>query len=341
MRAWIPLPLTLAALAASACDWVATASHALSYPTVRRGEAANLVAGDSLAYVTLGEAGLAVLDGRTREQIAVVQPAAGSESSDALARDGELLFVLDARKPGHLSVYSLEDARSPRLVSAPREVPVGPFSGVSAHGGHAIVSGGTSELTAWRYDSTGKLGDAPFAKLDLGRGQPNVLVARSGRRAYVATHYKGPRFGLELIGLERNGALERLGSLELPGAGFTSGGAKPANFPIVPLELSDDTLLIASGRGLDVVEVSNPAVPRLLATLELGAPAVSAAVEGRQVAVTLGGGSPGVAYLDFSGRESRVTQWTAFGPGTHPLGVALTRTGALVAARGKGVLKPE
>lgn len=98
---------------------------------------------------------------------------------DDLAVSGVLLFVLDARAPGHLSVLSLRDPVRPTLASPPREVPVGPFSGVSASAGLCIVSGGTSSMTAWRFASTGALA-GPVASMDLGRGQPDVLIARDG-----------------------------------------------------------------------------------------------------------------------------------------------------------------
>jgi hypothetical protein len=335
MRRWIVLGL---AVTAGSCNWITTARQALTYPTVGPGEAANLVVQDSLVYVTLGGAGLAVLEARSRAEVARIAPEPGSESSDALALDGDLLFVLDARPPGHLSVYSLGNPRAPRLLSPPREVPVGPFSTVSARGGLSVVSGGTSQLIAWRYDAGGLVGAEPTARVDLGRGQPGATVSSDGRTVYVATHYYGPRFGLEVIRIGPAGTVEHLGSLPLPGAGFTEGGAQPANFPIVPVELSVDSVLVAYGEGLGVVRAPGSGQAVTLETLPLGGPAVSASVEGRRALVGLAGSTPALVLVDFSGARPRVVRRIGLPPGTQTLGTALTRTQALVAVRAHGVL---
>ncbi|MGH7644032.1 MAG: hypothetical protein ACREMR_00465, partial [Gemmatimonadales bacterium] len=188
----------LAALVASACNWVSLAKNSLTYRDIQRGEAANVAVLDTLIYATQAQDGLAIVGAGSGATLATLPPPGGSESVDDLAIAGDLLFVLDAREPGHLSVYSLADPLHPHLVAPPREAPVGPFSGVSASGGLCIVSGGTSELTAWRYDRAGRL-TGPVATADLGRGQPDVLVARDGMLAYVSTHYWGPSFGLDVV----------------------------------------------------------------------------------------------------------------------------------------------
>jgi hypothetical protein len=54
-----------------------------------------------------------------------------------------IVMVFPGWPPGHLSVFSLARAPKLRLASAPIEVAVGPFSGLSAGGGRVIVSGGT------------------------------------------------------------------------------------------------------------------------------------------------------------------------------------------------------
>lgn len=255
--------LLLSTLAvAGGCQWISLARNALSYHTTLRGESANLALHDSLAFVTLAEYGFAIVDVRSGRTL-VTQPAPeGSESVDDVAVSGHLLFVLDARPPGHLSILSLRDPLHPNL-TATRDVAVGPFSGVSASGGMGIVSGGTSEMTVWRYDDGGRL-EGPVASADLGRGQPDVLLSRGGDIAFVSTHYWGPHFGLDIVRYDSaTRTLARLAKLEIEGAGFTSGGAKPANFPIEAAQLDDSTVLVAYARGLAVLDVSNPRAPRI------------------------------------------------------------------------------
>jgi hypothetical protein len=327
----------LALLAATGCDWVALATGAVGYQTVRRGEAANLVAHDSVLYVTLAEQGIAVLEARTGEALDTIPPMPGGHSADDLALADDLLFVLDAREPGHLGVYSVADPTRPRLIGEPRAVPVGPFSGVSAAQGWCLVSGGTSSLTAWRYDGAGVL-TGPIATADLGRGQPDVLVAGDGTRAYVSTHYWGPRFGLDVLRFDTATAqLETVASLELEGAGFTAGGAKPANFPIASTELSDHRVLVAHGRGVTVIATAGGR-PRRLATITVGGPAVSVAARGDTALVGVAGARPALVLVDLARATPEVVRRIGLSPGTATTGVTLTTHSAVVAARGRGVL---
>ncbi len=244
------------------CKWISLAANALTYHTMQPGEVGNLVARDSIVYATRGTGGLAILDGRSGTELGTVPTPSASESIDDIAIDGELLFALDAQPPGHVAIFSLADPLHPQLVSAPQSAPVGPFSGISARDGIAMVSGGTSELTVWEYDVAGRL-YGPVATSDLGRGQPDILVSRGGL-ALVSTHYWGPYFGLELIRYDSTSrSIVRLGSLKLDGAGFTAGGVKPANFPIDAAMIGSDTVLVAFARGVAVIDVSSPSAPRL------------------------------------------------------------------------------
>ncbi len=331
------LSVALLAGFASACNWVSLAKNAFTYDTIRRGEAGNLAALDTLIYATTAEDGLVIVGAPSGRVLATVPPAAGTESADDLAIADGLLFVLDARPPGHLSVYLLTDPLHPRLVAPPRDVPVGPFSGVSANGGLCVVSGGTSQLTAWGYDSTGGL-SGPVATADLGRGQPDVLVARDGRLAYVATHYRGPDFGLDVVRYDpAAGRLQKLAELELDGAGFTEGGAKPANFPIQAAILGDDTLLVAYRRGVAVIAIGVPRRPAVLERIDVGGPAVHIAVMGTAAVVAVAGARPALVMLDFSSSPVGITR-RALAAGTSPAGVILTPAYAALAARDRGVL---
>jgi len=312
------------------CDWVSLASHAWTYPTLAAGEAGNVVAGDSLAYVTLGDSGLAIIELETGTRAGLIPPPAGSESVDDVALEGSLLFALDARPPGHLAVLSLRDPRRPVLVGTPSEVPVGPFSGVSAREGLCVVSGGTSSLTLWRYDAGGAL-TGPTATADYGRGQPDVLVARGF--LLVSTHYWGPYFGIDVVAP----SLLAPEKLDLDGAGFSDGGAKPANFPIQSALADDSTVLVAHAGGVSVIHV-RAGKPVLSQTLDLGGHAVAIALRDRVAAVTVAAPASAVVTLDLSATTPRVLTRTKLSPGTNPLGVALSRRRVIVAARDKGVL---
>ncbi len=331
------ISVSVALLLLAGCNWLSLAKNALTYPTLKRGDASNLVATDSLLYVAKGEDGLAVVDARTGKDVAMLLPPAGSESVDDVAIDGMLLFLLDAREPGHVSVYSLGDAQ-PRLVAAPREVPVGPFSGVSASAGLCVVSGGTSQLQAFHYDSAGALA-GPIASADLGRGQPDALVAPDGRHVFVSTHYWGPYFGIDVLRYDSSAhELSTLAKLELDGAGFTSGGAKPANFPIVTTALGSDTLLVAYAKGVAVIDATRATQPRSLQIIDVGGAAVSVDSYGTAAAVAVTAPNPSLVFLDFAAGDARIVRRISLPPGTLPTGVALTAAIVSVTARDRGVL---
>jgi hypothetical protein len=328
----------LLALGTTACDWASLAWNALTYDTVGRGAVANLALAESVAYASRAEDGLAIVDARTGATLATLPPPAGSESVDDLAVADGLLFVLDARAPGHLSVLAIADPLHPRLVGAPRPVPVGPFSGVAAAGGLCVVSGGTAALTAWRYDPAGAL-QGPSDTTDLGRGQPDVALTPDGARLLVATHYLGPRFGLDLVGWDAaTGRLGPAARLPLAGAGFTAGGAKPASFPIGIAPLGRDAALVAYRRGVAVIDLAAPSGPVLREHVDVGGPAVSVAVRGSDALVAVAGRRPALVLLDAARTPVRVARRFALAPDTRPLGVALTERAALVAARERGVL---
>jgi hypothetical protein len=329
--------LPAALLAIGACDWASLARQALTYRTLGPGDAGNVASADSLLYVTLADAGLAIHHARTGLAVATLPPPAGTASVDDVAIADGLLFTLDARPPGHLAVYALGPSGLPELVAPPRAVPVGPFSGVTARAGVVIVSGGTSRMTAWRYDRHGRLGEVP-ATADLGRGQPDAVLSDDGTVAYVATHFRGPRFGLSLVGVDSAPLrLHPLGHVALDGAGFTAGGAKPANFPIAAASLGRDTVLVAHGGGVAILNVRETRHPVVLETVALGGPAVSVAVRGAVAVVAVGGASPALAVLRVAAGRAAVTRRIPLPPGTFPTALALTATHAAVTLRDRGV----
>lgn len=334
---------TLASLVAgvfitTGCEWLALGKNALTYKTIQAGEAANIAVLDSLVYATLADSGIRIVDARTGHPLATIPPPPGSESVDDLAISEGFLFALDARAPGHLSVLSLRDPLNPVPASPPREVPVGPFSGVSAGAGFLVVSGGTSAMTAWRFDSAGVV-EGPTAVSDLGRGQPDVLVAGDRTIAFVSTHYWGPYFGLEIVRYDDNvGRFEKLGKLELNGAGFTEGGAKPANFPIEAAVLDESTVLVAFARGLAVVDIANPATPKLKRVIDLAGPGISVDATQGMAAIVVGGERATIVLLDVTSGRARIVRRITLPPGTNPLAVAFSMRTVVVSARDRGIL---
>lgn len=325
---------TATLLSLAGCNWISLASNALTYETLRPGDAGNVVAADSVAYVTLADSGVAIVDAAAGGRLTVIPPPRGLESVDALAISDGMLVLLDARPPGHVAVMSLAMPTRPRAVGDARAVDVGPFSGLSAGNGMVAVSGGTSPLSLWRYDSAG-ISATPVATGDYGRGQPDVLITRS-HQLLVSTHYWGPYFGVDVARFDGGSSLSLLGKLELEGAGFSAGGAKPANFPMKSAQLDDSTFVLAYGRGVGLIVVDSGGVPRLDALLDVGGPAVNVDVLERSAAVAVAGNDAAIVLVDLAGKP-RVSRRIDLPPGTIPSGVALTSRSVIVAARGNGV----
>jgi hypothetical protein len=319
-----------------ALAWLGLAWGALAYPTTGPGEPASAVAAGGFAYATRGAAGIEIVrlaDGARRR---LAPPPGGS--ADDLAAAGGLLFALDARPPGSLAVYSLADPWSPALREGPVPVEVGPFSGVSAAAGRVAVSGGTGRLSLRSYTRDGRLG-AEVATADLGRGQPDVLLAPDASRAFVSTHRFGPHFGVTVaeLGSEPLSVVPR-GAVALDTFGFTPGGAKPASFPIATA-LAGRVLLVAHAGGLGVVDVADPSAPRLVRVIEVGVEPV--ALDARDGAAALVGSEPAplLALVDVRDPlRPELLRTLALPAGSRPTGVAVAASHWVVAAEGAGVL---
>jgi len=322
------------AAAASGCAW------SLLPPTSARGEATNVVLDGGLAYVALGERGLGVYHVESRSMVEVIAPEAGAESVDDLALADGLLFALDARAPGHLSVYRLTDPRRPLLVSGPMPVPVEPFSGVSAAAGRVVVSGGTKNLTVASYGEGGALAGITAAA-SLGRGQPDVLLAPDGAIAWVSTHFSWLKatYGVTGLRLETPPASPTpISRLELDGAGFTPGAAKPANFPLESA-LDGHTLLVAFGAGLAAIDVVDPAAPRLLSVTPLPVRPVNVDAAGGHAAVVGSDPAPRLVLVDVRDPSvPRLERTVDLPSGSSPVAVALGGRHVVVAARAGGVV---
>ena len=327
----------LLAAANSGCAWVALGFSSARYRTTGSGESANVAVSGATAYGTLAGKGLEIVDLNHPTQRRTIPPPSGSESADDLAVADGFLFVLDARKPGHLSVFSLADPEKPALVSAPAAVEVGPFSGVSAGGGRVIVSGGTSLLSLRAYDREGRL-SPPIATTDLGRGQPDVLMDPTGGRAFVSTHFGGPNFGVTVLAVgSGTPALVNRGSIALDTYGFTAGGAKPASFP-VQAALVGKILLVAHARGLAIVSVAEEK-PRLSGVLDLGVKAVHVDVDGGIAAVVGSSPRPTLVLIDVTNPSSPIVKGTVPLPkGSYATSVAIGPSYVVVAAHRNGLL---
>ncbi len=331
----ITVLVVVALIVACAPPWLALAYHASSYPVTRSGEAANVVVEGTIAYASLAERGLAIVDTEAGKTLATVAPPLGSESVDDLAIADGFLFVLDARAPGHLSVFSLKDPAHPTLASRPVAVAVGPFSGVSAARGKVIVSGGTSLMSLRRYDARGSLG-AVLATSDFGRGQPDVLLAPDGERAFVSTHDWGPYFSLTTVRVASS--LVEAGSVDLDTYGFTDGGAKPASFPL-ETAVEADVVVVADLLGLTVISVADLEKPKVVARLDVGVKAVNVDVRNGLAAVVGSSPEPRLILIDVQSPSSpRIVRTIPLPHGSRPTGVAIGRTRVAVASHRNGVL---
>jgi hypothetical protein len=329
------MPLA-AGLALGACGWPGLISGALTTPTSADDASTNVALEDGVAWVARSAAGIERIDLASGGRVSIAPPSPADRIDDIAVADG-LVFALDATPPGYLVVYRLDADATLRWV-ATTPVPVGPFSGVAAGGGHVIVSGGTSALTLRRYASDGSLG-AP-ATDDFGRGQPDVALSPDHRVALVSTHVQGPRFGLTVADVgDAPLQLRSRGYVELPGAGFTDGGFHPANFALQAAAFGDH-VLVAHGGGLSVLEAVPGQPPTLLGTTALPIRATSLAVDAARRLAYVAGATPqpGLLTVDLADpRAPRIIDRRALPAASSPSAIALDGTHLVVALQGGGV----
>ena len=299
----------------------------------------NVAVAGQYAYAAAGAQGVVIVDLSGPKIAGVVAPPGVTGTIDDVAIDGDLLFTLDASGTGGLSVFSIANPMQPTLVSGPVTVGVSPFAGVSAANGRVVVSGGTGLLTSRSYQADGTL-EASFSSIDLGVGQPDVLVAEDGQTAFVSTDFSGffdgQTFGITVIDITGSN-LSILDQIGIDGAGFSPGFRKPANFPIESAQ-SGDTLYVASGDGVAVFDTSNPNAVKTLALIPLNTNPVNIDVVGNMLYVV--GNSPIATFtsIDVSVLSSPVLQTTFLPAGSDPLGVAATSTSVVIADAELGVL---
>jgi hypothetical protein len=86
-----------------------------------------------------------------------------------------------------------------------------------------------------------------------------------GTLAAVSTHSFGPYFSVTLAEIRRAPlSLHAVSHIDLPDAGFTKGGYKPAHFPLTCAWIGD-RLYVAHGGGLTVIDATDSRHPIVLA----------------------------------------------------------------------------
>jgi hypothetical protein len=166
---------------------------------------------------------------------------------------------------------------------------------------------------------------------DFGRGQPDVALRPDGRMAAISTHTFGPDFAITFAEIRRRPlGLRTLSQLALKDAGFTAGGFKPAHFPLVAA-WRGDRVVLATGGGLNVIDVSDPSQPRLLLRDRQPRPAMDVVVSGDEIDVLRAGSRPAVVRyrLDDSGLPTPTGSWS-LPAGSHPAAIARHGADALI-----------
>ena len=293
----------------------------------------NVAIAGNFAYAAAGTQGIVIVDLENRLVVGVVSNAG---RVDDVSIDGDLLFVMDG-SGGSLSVLSIANPTQPTVVSGPVAVNVSPFSGVSAANGRVVVSGGTGLLSSREYTAAGAL-TGPVRTIDLGIGQPDVLLSEDGATAFVSTDFTGTVDGLPfgITVLDISGAsLSILDRIGIAGAGFSVGFDSPANFP-AESALQGDTLFFASGDGVSVFDVSNPNSVQTLAVIPLSVNPINVDVIDDTLYV-VGNGPATLTTIDISDLSSPIIETTALESGSGPLGVAVNSSHVVIADEFLGV----
>ena len=301
-----------------------------------------IILGD-YAYTAGGaQGGGLVVHLETRERTQITVNGNGL-SIDDVATDGTFLFTMDEGNDT-LSVFSLDDPANPQLVSGPVSTTSSFFSGVSAANGRVAVSGGTSRLIVRDYDTTsGELGEV-ITNLDLGLGQPDVLLSPDGNLAYTSTDFSsvigGFSFGLTTVDLNSSSSsttatTTQLGISNIPDLGLNNGGQVPANFPLESA-LLDDNLMITSINDLAIVSLDGMT---LEGSVNVGFFTVNVDAYG-DTAFVVGSnnGVPSLAEIDFSKTDNpRVISTSTFTSNGLFTGVAVNENHVVIAANAGGL----
>ncbi|MCA9619984.1 MAG: hypothetical protein KC731_13255 [Myxococcales bacterium] len=302
-----------------------------------RGGAINLARSGDWLLVARGTAGLDVVRASSGEVVQHLDPSDSLDSYDDVSGSAGLFVALDA-DDGRLASFSL-DAEGKAALADERDVPSGPYSGVSLAGGRAVVSGGTCAITLLDLAADGTL--TWREELEAFRGQPDVTLFPAGRGALLSTHFSGAEdeyvdgqeFGVSALDFDPLVIRDTAG---LAGAGFTDGGGTPASWP-VRAAIREDLAVVAHGGGLDLLSAS---VWRLapLAHVELPGPGVDVAIEGsRAYALTVTPARVVVVDLSIASRPVVAAELELDGPDEGWTAIALSADRIYVAHDTDGV----
>ena len=280
LRTAVGISSLLTTSAALAGGWIELGIGFLTYKDAGPRDVLNVVELDNSLLAAASEDGLIIVDTLSGEKELLPPPTGLGSVDDVAVADG-LVFVLDAREPGFVTVLDPRNDYSPTGAAVP--VDVGPFSGVSVAEGVMVVSGGTKPMAWFGYGEDGVMSELR-SRPDFGRGQPDVALQPDGKRTIISAHISGPDFGVIWAAVADGGrAIEPLTYIALEDAGFTRGGHRPANFPI-QAALLEDLALIAHGGGVAVIRLKEDGA-ELLEVVEVGYPLVALTVSGSDVYV--------------------------------------------------------
>jgi hypothetical protein len=265
-----------------------------------------------------------------------VEPSGESDSYDDLSSADGLLFALDA-DDGYLTSFALDANRSLRRMQADEAVEVGPYSGVTAAAQTLAVSGGTSEISIYRYARDGSF--ERTGTMTGHRGHPDMALAPSGDSTLVSTHFNddvdGHEFGVVSASFAPLAFIDGVG---LPGAGFTEGGGTPASFPL-RVAFFGEHAIVAHGGGLSVLRIDAGLGLTLVTTLELDLEAVDVAIDGQSAFVVGSAPAPRLIEVDLSDAQTPVVRGTLAieGEDAAPTAVAVLGAKVFVAAGESGL----
>ena len=308
-----------------------------STPPTLTEAAFNVTAEGSDAFVALGPAGVAGLDASTGELLFVAEPTGGLDAVHDIATDRALVVGLDADEGSVQAWVATADGLEP--AGSAVAVDVGPFAGVSTSRGRVVVSGGTGLLSVLTLDFADGL-SGPISTIDLGVGQPDVLLDPDRPVAYVSTDFAGvfdgQTFGISVVDLQGEPVL--VAQIGLEGAGFSAGTLGPANFPI-ETALVDQVLMVAHGGGLSLIDVSDAVAAEEITTFDLGFEAISVDADDARAYVVSGEAGAVVATIDIEDPAAPGLLGTTalILSGGQATGVAVVNGSVLVSTTNDGV----
>ena len=172
-------------------------------------------------------------------ELTTMEPPEGIDGFQDIAVDSKysyLFFALSISSQRFCS-YLLSSESTLTLVNCVvSEIPVTSFSGIAAHSGNLVISGGTGGLSVFTYDTTdGTINNVPYIegqRLDV-IGLLDVQMLGSNVIAFSAEFKGSPRYGVAVSQIVGGGGnVEILREFRVDGAG-TFNAIAPANFDMV------------------------------------------------------------------------------------------------------------